>query len=230
MKPRLPTVQSALIVWVWMLAATPASAQTVQYRTFMPHADTTLWRFAVDIEALGSNRGDSLRVVWRSESGDRHHREYVVDASGAGGRWSVDAPERGTLYNGRFVGDTLHLAGTIDGESFERRWHVSDPLLFPNVGLGLSLFVRSGLEKIDFTAVREDGSSLAELDAKREGVEWIDVGGTSVEVVRVRWAARGWRGWFYERYAWFRAADGALVRTDERDRRATELYTPPPVP
>lgn len=230
MNPRILVFAVSLVTAGLCLFAAPLSAQTLRYRTFMPHTDTTLWRFAVDVDSAASGDGFDLRVVWRSESGDRHRHEYHLDARGGAGWWRVDFPERQTAYEGELRGDTLRVVGTIEGEIVDRRWQVADPLVLPNVGVGLSLFVRSGRQRIDFTAVRDDGSSIAQLDARREAIEWIQVDGRPVEVVRVRWAARGWRGWFYERYAWFRLTDGTLVRTDERDGRATELLRPPPVP
>lgn len=206
-------------------AALPATVtgQTFHYRTYMPVEDSTLWHFAIEItNAVGS---DSLDVIWRSESGDGHRHEYRVDEKGNAGRWSVVFPERNTAYQADRQGDELRVRGQIEGEVVDEVLEVRDALLFANVGIGLSLFARSGEELIEFAAFTEGDRALVRLDAQREGLETELVDGRPVQVIRVRWAARGWRGWFYERYSWFRVEDGILVRTDERDGRATELLS-----
>jgi len=121
------------------------------------------------------------------------------------------------------VHDRLGVSGTIEGEVINREFTLGSGPLYANVALGLAAFVRSGAREADFWTFRPEDPSVIRMNARRESVETLAIDERPVPAVQVRMAPKGWRGLFYSRRFWFRASDGVLLRTDERDGRITEL-------
>jgi hypothetical protein len=211
--------------------ATPLSGQRLHYRTFVVATDSTLWRFSVGLsenseahevgEAAEKNR--ATVIEWRSESGDGHVQSMHVHADGNTAEWSVRFAERSTAYRGIRVDDRLAVSGTIEGDSINREFELDEDPVFSNVPIGLVPFIRSGKQYVDFWAFRPEKQSVIHMNARREATDTLAVAGEAVVAVRVRVAPIGWRGLLYSRRFWFRASDGVLLETDERDGRITEL-------
>ncbi len=223
--------------------APPIEGQLLHYRTVSSRSDSVLWRFSVDgasviregvSEAVfglpapvrvDRGRDGLYRLVWRSESGDAHEEIHWLTPDGDSREWQISFPERDTEYRGWRARDSVGVQGVIDGDSVHVMLQLSGGRLWANPGLGLSAFAASGAEETEFWVLRLDERSLLRMHAKREAVETIEVAGEHIETVRVRWAPRGWRGWFYNRRFWFRLEDGILIRTDDRDGRRTEFVS-----
>lgn len=193
---------------------------TLHYRAFHADTDSTLWRFAVEPPVAD---GALTRIAWRSEAGDGHREFYEVTENGDTPTWRVVFPERETDYTATRMPGSVRVVGTVDGRPIDETFPVDAAPVFGNVALGLAAFVRSGAESTPFWAFRSDDVSVVAMEARREAVETVERAGQSVPLVRVRWAPRGWRGWFWSRRFWVRPSDGVLVRTDERDGRITVL-------
>jgi hypothetical protein len=227
---RVPWLALAVLLGA-TVPATPLSGQRLHYRTFLAATDSTLWRFSVGLvengeaheagEAVGKYR--ATVIEWRSESGDSHVQSMRVQADGNTAEWSVRFVERGTAYRGVRVDDRLAVSGTIEGHSINREFELDeDPVLY-NVPIGLAPFVRSGAQHVDFWTFRPEKQSVIHMNARREATDTLALRGEAVVAVRVRVAPIGWRGLLYSRRFWFRASDGVLLETDERDGRITEL-------
>lgn len=198
---------------------TPSGPTTLHYSTLSAENDSTLWSFAVDLPP-----DPPATVVWRSESGDSHRQTFEVDRDGNTTAWTVSFDERATDYHGsRGPDGHLRVRGTIEGDSIDETFELAGGPLYPHLGIGLSAFVRSGRDEVDFWTFRPDERSVIELNARREGLDTVQVLGAPTPAVRVRWAPTGWRGLLYSRRFWFRAADGVLVRTDTDGGRHTVL-------
>lgn len=198
---------------------TPSDPTTLHYRTLSAEDDSTLWSFAVDLP-----NDPSSTVVWRSESGDSHRQTFEMDRAGNTTAWTVSFDERATDYRGSREGDgRVHVRGTIEGKPIDETFELGEGPLYPHIGVGLSAFVRSGRAEVDFWTFRPDERSVIELNARREGVDTVQVLGEPTPAIRVRWAPTGWRGLLYSRRFWFRAADGVLVHTDAGAGRRTVL-------
>lgn len=212
----------------------PVAGQTLHYRTFAADTDSTLWRFSVAVPRGDAMQGEqdggphSKFIQWRSESGDMHAEDLRVEEGGNTREWSVHFPERFTEYRGVRVDDRLGVSGTIEGEVINREFTLGSDPLYANVALGLAAFVRSGERETDFWTFRPDDRSVIHMSARRESVGTLPIEERPLPAVQVRVAPKGWRGLFYSRRFWFRASDGVLLRTDERDGRITELVADAP--
>lgn len=214
---RMPVLLSLTL----LLAMTcPASGQTLHYRAFDENSDSTLWVFAVTT----SQESPSVdKVQWLSESGDSHTETYRVEQNGNTPSWAVSFAERDTDYRGTRTGDLIEVQGRIGGRAIDEVFEIDAAALYFNVALSISAFVRSDSARVDFWVFRPDQGSVLRMEAEREGVDMLLVGGVAERAIRVRWKPKGWRGIFYTRRSWYRASDGALLRTDESDGRVTAM-------
>jgi hypothetical protein len=151
---------------------------------------------------------------WRISLHERGvNRVIVCDADLGTVREEYRDPASGDALTMERQGDALRLTGTLAGRAVGR----SFPLEAPWYGsvLLLRAFVLSGEPEVLFHVSKPEDEQVVLLKAIREGVEVVDVGGTAVEAVRVKYTVPGVRGLFWSSLYWYRASDGLLVRTEE---------------
>jgi hypothetical protein len=201
----------------------------VHYETADAATGRVLWTFSVQSEDQAPWLTDwssalGIRwIAWRSESGDEHVERYALEPDGNALAWEVHFPERGTEYQVVRHPDLLAISGMIEGEPVDEEFVVDGDPVFPSVGVGLGAFVRSSAPRLEFWIFREGSRSVVHMDASVDRVESLAIEGRAVPAVLVQLSPTGWRGMFYTRRFWFRASDGVLLRTDERDGVITAL-------
>ncbi len=144
---------------------------------------------------------------------ERDEMTYYTDPSFSFLKWEYHNPENGTDISAERLGNTIFITGQFKNEKYEGKLRIDDLPWYqdPSWGIGLRAFVNSDKNSTCFWAMNPNNLRIYKFEAKKEGIETIEVNGRGIESVYVRVTMAGWMKVMWHGDIWFRKSDGTYV-------------------
>ncbi|MBF0484283.1 MAG: hypothetical protein HQL25_06210 [Candidatus Omnitrophica bacterium] len=168
-------------------------------------------------------KNSQILVKWERKIGTKVEKEeYVLDQDYATLSWVVKIPQDNTDYKGERIGSKLVINGIFKGTPIQKVINIDNaPFLF-NPKIGLMGFVKSDKEQLKYWGFRSDSLEVFKMQAKRKGIEIIEVNGIKTECYKIWWAPEAFAG-IFNRIYWFRTLDGIYVKQSAEEGVIREL-------
>ncbi|MFZ5563603.1 MAG: hypothetical protein ACOZBW_06075 [Thermodesulfobacteriota bacterium] len=164
---------------------------------------------------------DLSDVEWCLEKGSQTRLVYVekgersvttIDADYATTRWEAVRPAEKTNVRAERRGNIIHLTGTFQGKTVNRRYTIDDKPWYQATSISFRPFVLSGEEKLEFWVLRPSTLEPHQVVARKKGVCTRSVLGQPVEIQQIRLGLPGVLAPLWGADYWFRKADGVFVK------------------
>jgi hypothetical protein len=116
-----------------------------------------------------------------------------------------------TKIEARRTGDTLFVAGTLNGRKVDRQYTLDGAPWYQVISYSLHDFVLGDRKEMEFWMLHPETFVPYKMRAVKEGIETISVCGRKVEVQKVRLRIKGALSLFWHGDSWYRTGDGLLV-------------------
>ena len=109
-------------------------------------------------------------------------------------------------------GNELKITGTLEGRRIDSIHTLDERPWYQPLSFSLRFFLAAGSPETSFWTIRSDTLDVVTMQAKRQGLDEIEIAGQPVPALKVEIRRAGlfsslWHGTF-----WFREADGLFVR------------------